>query len=144
MIPNVSEREGFCQGWSCACGLPGISDINLLTAVETDTAIDVLRRRSFAKSAWSSRTVPIDCGAFMEGVDLAVQIIHALNIQTGNRILEIGTGSGYTAAVMGQALPKGFHTVDRYATLVHGSCQPGWNVCNCAMSLFAKRMEASG
>jgi protein-L-isoaspartate(D-aspartate) O-methyltransferase len=115
LIPNVSEREGFAK-LVLRLRAAGISDINLLTAVE-QTPRSMFAPPEFRESAWSSRTIPIDCGGFMEGVDLAVQIIHALNIQPGNRILEIGTGSGYTAAVMGR-LAERVHTVDRYNTLV--------------------------
>ncbi len=53
----------------------------------------------------------------MEGVDLAVRLLHRLKLKPGHRVLEIGTGSGFTAAVMGR-LAERVMTIDRYKTLV--------------------------
>lgn len=94
----------------------GISEIGLLNAIE-QTPRSLFVPPEFVEATWSDRTIPIDCGAFMEGVELAARIVHAVNVQPGNRVLEIGTGSGYTSAVMGR-LAERVHTVDRYMTLV--------------------------
>jgi protein-L-isoaspartate(D-aspartate) O-methyltransferase len=94
----------------------GISDLDLLTAVE-QTPRSQFVPPSMAEEAYSSRTIPIDCGAFMEGADLAVRILHRLQVKPGHRVLEIGTGSGFTAAVMGRIAERVL-TVERYRTLV--------------------------
>ncbi|RUW45521.1 methyltransferase domain-containing protein, partial [Mesorhizobium sp. M8A.F.Ca.ET.021.01.1.1] len=49
-------------------------------------------------------------------------VIAALAIETGNRVLEIGTGSGYTSAVMSRLAAR-IVTVDRYKTLVEQARQ---------------------
>src|SRR5690606_6123531 len=67
--------------------------------------------------AWSDRTVPIECGEVIEGADLQASVVSALAIEPGNRVLEIGTGSGYSAAVMSRLAGK-VTTVERYKTLV--------------------------
>ncbi len=66
--------------------------------------------------AWSGRTMPIECGEAIEGADLQAAVIAALAIEPGNRVLEIGTGSGYTAAVMARLAGR-VVTIDRYKTL---------------------------
>lgn len=71
----------------------------------------------FHSIAWSERTLPIDCGEAIEGADLQAAVIAALAIEPGNRVLEIGTGSGYTAAVMARLAGR-VVTIDRYRTLV--------------------------
>ena len=71
----------------------------------------------FHSIAWSERTMPIECGEAIEGADLQAAVLAALAIEPGNRVLEIGTGSGYTAAVMARLAGR-VVTIDRYRTLV--------------------------
>lgn len=66
--------------------------------------------------AWTDRTLPIACGESIEGCDLQAQVIDALELSPGQRILEIGTGSGFTAAVMARLAGRVL-TLDRYRTL---------------------------
>ncbi|MBW9089990.1 protein-L-isoaspartate(D-aspartate) O-methyltransferase [Rhizobium wenxiniae] len=109
------EREGFAA-LVLRLRAEGISDLDLLTAVE-QTPRSQFVPAPLAEEAYSSRTIPIDCGAFMEGADLAVRLLHRLQVKPGHRVLEIGTGSGFTAAVMGRIAER-VTTVERYRTLV--------------------------
>jgi protein-L-isoaspartate(D-aspartate) O-methyltransferase len=93
----------------------GISDLDLLTAVE-QTQRSLFVPPQFADEAYSSRTIPIECGSFLEGIDFAVRILHHLKLKPGQRVLEIGTGSGFTAAVMGRMAERVL-SIDRYKTL---------------------------
>lgn len=115
---RVVEKEGFAALALRLRG-EGINNIDLLTAVE-QTPRTLFVPPQFAGDAYSSRLLPIDCGAFVEGVDLAVRMLHFLNLKQGQRVLEVGTGSGFTAAVMGR-LTERVLTVDRYRTLVTGA-----------------------
>ena len=67
--------------------------------------------------AWSDRMLPIECGEAIEGVDLQAQIIYALGFEPGHRVLEVGTGTGYTAAVISRLAGR-VTTLDRYKTLI--------------------------
>ena len=109
------EKEGFAA-LVLRLRSEGISDLDLLTAVE-QTPRSQFVPPQLADEAYSSRTVPIDCGAFMEGADLAVRLLHRLQVKPGHRVLEIGTGSGFTAAVMGRIAERVL-TCERYRTLV--------------------------
>lgn len=94
----------------------GISNAALFNAIEqVPRALFV--PPSFAHEAWSRFSIPIECGAFAEGVDLAARLVHLLNLHPDHRVLEIGTGSGYTASLMGKLCQRVL-TVDRYRTLV--------------------------
>jgi len=66
--------------------------------------------------------LPIECGEAMEGADLQAAVIAALAIEPGNRVLEIGTGSGFTASVMARLAGR-VVTIDRYKTLVEQARQ---------------------
>ena len=115
MPQSVNGKEGFAALCLRLRGR-GIAATDLLNAIE-QTPRSIFTPLEHAGSAWSSRTIPIECGVFMEGVDLAVELVDALKLKPSHRVLEIGTGSGFTAAVMAR-LAERVLTVDRYKTLV--------------------------
>lgn len=112
---NVADdREGFAAFMLRLRG-NGVATRELIAAFEATP------RRAFVPGswqtiAWSDRMIPIACGETIEGVDLQAAILRALDLQPGSRVLEIGTGSGYTAAVMSR-LSGRVVTVERYKTL---------------------------
>jgi protein-L-isoaspartate(D-aspartate) O-methyltransferase len=114
LTAKLAEKEGFAA-LVLRLRAEGISDIDLLTAVE-QTPRSLFVPPQFAGEAYSSRTIPIDCGSFLEGIDFAVRLLHHLRIKPGQRVLEVGTGSGFTAAVIGRIAERVL-TVDRYKTL---------------------------
>lgn len=111
----VDDREGFA---AFLLRLRGRG----IVAKDMITAFEATPRRAFIPAqwqniAWSERTLPIECGETMEGADLQAAVIAALAIEPGCRVMEIGTGSGYTAAVMSRLAAR-VVTVDRYKTLI--------------------------
>lgn len=113
---SEAEREGFAA-FVLRMRSAGIDDKTLMAAMES------VPRRNFVAAeyhhvALGPGTIPIACGEAIEGLDLQARIIHALQLDGSQRVLEIGTGTGYTAAVMSR-LAKRVHTVERYKTL-HG------------------------
>jgi protein-L-isoaspartate(D-aspartate) O-methyltransferase len=114
LTARLAEKEGFAA-LVLRLRAEGISDLDLLTAVE-QTQRSLFVPPQFADDAYSSRTIPIECGSFLEGIDFAVRILHHLKLRPGQRVLEIGTGSGFTAAVMGR-LAERVLSIDRYKTL---------------------------
>ncbi|ANL46566.1 protein-L-isoaspartate O-methyltransferase [Rhizobium phaseoli] len=114
MTARLAEKEGFAA-LVLRLRAEGISDLDLLTAVE-QTQRSLFVPAQFADDAYSSRTIPIECGSFLEGIDFVVRILHHLKLKPGQRVLEIGTGSGFTAAVMGR-LAERVLSIDRYKTL---------------------------
>ncbi|MBX3596188.1 MAG: protein-L-isoaspartate(D-aspartate) O-methyltransferase [Rhizobiaceae bacterium] len=94
---------------------------------ELAAAIEMTPRDQFLPAqwsdcAWSDRMVPIDCGEAVEGVDLQAAVITALGIEPAHRVLEVGTGTGYTAALMAR-LSARVTTVDRFKTLCENAKQ---------------------
>jgi protein-L-isoaspartate(D-aspartate) O-methyltransferase len=114
------EKEGFAA-LVLRLRAEGISDLDLLTAVE-QTPRSKFVPPQFAADAYSSRTIPIECGAFMEGADIAVKLLNRMQVKPGQRILEIGTGSGFMTAVLGRIAER-VVSIDRYKTLVKSAQQ---------------------
>ena len=116
MKVTMSDREGFAA-FLLRCRARGLHDLDLLKAIET------VPRRAFVASehaglAYRDRSIPIECGETLEGLDLQATMIAALGVTSGHRVLEIGTGSGYTAAVLGR-LASRVTTVERFKTLAN-------------------------
>ncbi len=108
------EREAFAA-FLLRLRAKGIVAKELITAFEATPRRDFLPAQ-WQGAAWSDRMAPIECGEAIEGVDLQAQAIAALELQNGHRVLEVGTGSGYTAAVMARLAGRVI-TLERYRTL---------------------------
>ncbi|MFZ1774972.1 MAG: protein-L-isoaspartate(D-aspartate) O-methyltransferase [Rhizobiaceae bacterium] len=93
----------------------GIADNALLAAFETVPRARFLPTE-WASHAYSARMIPIACGEAIEGADYQASTIAALDIKGSERVLEVGTGSGYTAAIMAQ-LGARVVSLERYKTL---------------------------
>jgi protein-L-isoaspartate(D-aspartate) O-methyltransferase len=62
-------------------------------------------------SAYEPRSVPIGHGQTMSDAFIMAYMTHALDLRPGDRVLEIGTGSGYQAAILA-ALGARVHTIE--------------------------------
>jgi len=93
----------------------GINDVAVLRALD-----EVPRERfvgeHFLDDAYSDRALPIACGQTISQPFLVAYMTEQLGVHPGDRVLEIGTGSGYQAAVLGR-LAREVVTVERYRTL---------------------------
>lgn len=99
----------------------GLFDQNLAAAIEATP------RRNFVPGAYqavafSDRMIPIECGEAIEGIDVQALAIKHLDLDKRHRVLEVGTGSGFTAAVLARLAAR-VTTVDRYKTLVENARQ---------------------
>ncbi len=95
----------------------GVTDARVLTAMEkTDRAMFV--RGHFADRAYDDMPLPIACGQTISQPSVVGLMTQALNVQPRNNVLEIGTGSGYQAAILSH-LARRVYTVDRHKTLMN-------------------------
>lgn len=115
MNARLAEKEGFA-GLFLRLRAEGLADKALLTALE-QTPRTLFFSAAYSDAAYQDRLVPIDCGSFAESADLVARLIMAAAIEPGHRVLDLGTGSGFLAAVAAR-LAERVVTVDRYKTLV--------------------------
>lgn len=94
----------------------GVTDSRVLTAMER------VDRGHFIKGLFADRTyedmpLPIACGQTISQPSVVGLMTQALNVQPRDTVLEVGTGSGYQAAILAQ-LARRVYTVDRHRRLV--------------------------
>ena len=114
MNARLAEKEGFA-GLFLRLRAEGLADKALLTALE-QTPRTLFLSAAYVDAAYQDRLVPIDCGGFAESADLVARLVAAMSIEPGQRVLDLGTGSGFLAAVVAR-LAERVVTVDRYKTL---------------------------
>ncbi|WP_445285975.1 protein-L-isoaspartate(D-aspartate) O-methyltransferase [Yoonia sp. 208BN28-4] len=94
----------------------GVTDARVLTAMEkVDRAAFV--KGIFSERAYEDMPLPISCGQTISQPSVVGLMTQALQVQPRHKVLEIGTGSGYQAAVLSQ-LARRVYTVDRFKRLV--------------------------
>jgi protein-L-isoaspartate(D-aspartate) O-methyltransferase len=72
------------------------------------------------RDAYAERPLPIDCGQTMTGPEIVARAVSDLEVEEGDRVLEIGTGTGYQTAILVRLAEKVF-TVDRFRTLIEAA-----------------------
>lgn len=94
----------------------GVTDSRTLSAMEKiDRGAFV--RGLFAERAYEDMPLPIPCGQTISQPSVVGLMTQALNVQPRDKVLEVGTGSGYQAAVLSQ-LARRVYSVDRFSRLV--------------------------
>ncbi len=94
----------------------GVTDARVLEAMEKiDRALFV--RGIFSERAYADMPLPIACGQTISQPSVVGLMTQALNVQPRDKVLEVGTGSGYQAAILAQ-LGRRIYTVDRFRGLV--------------------------
>ncbi len=94
----------------------GVTDKRVLNAMERIDRGDFVRGH-FAARAYEDVPLPIACGQTISQPSVVGLMTQALEAGPRDIVLEIGTGSGYQAAVLSQ-LARRVYTVDRHRRLV--------------------------
>ena len=94
----------------------GVTDPRVLTAMENVDRAPFIKGL-FSERAYEDMPLPIACGQTISQPSVVGIMTQALNVQPRDKVLEIGTGSGYQAAILAQ-LARRVYTVDRYRRLV--------------------------
>lgn len=105
----------------------GVTDSRTLSAMEkTDRGAFV--RGLFSQRAYEDMPLPIACGQTISQPSVVGLMTQALNVQPRDKVLEVGTGSGYQAAILSH-LARRVYTVDRFSRLVR-EAQRAFNSLN--------------
>ncbi len=94
----------------------GITDQRLLQAIES-VPRDVFVPAESRADAYAERALPIDCGQTISAPLIVGMMTAALDPDEADRVLEIGTGTGYQAAILSR-LCRRVYTIDRFRTLI--------------------------
>lgn len=94
----------------------GITDGKVLGAVER-TPREVFVERAFEGQAYENNALPIECGQTISQPYIVAYMTMHLAVTDRMKVLEIGTGSGYQAAVLAR-LCRRLYTLERYRTLL--------------------------
>jgi len=76
--------------------VPDTRVLNLLSVVKREQFVPAGRQ----SLAFMDMEIPLGFGALMWQPKLEARVLHELNIQSGEQVLEVGTGSGYLAALL--------------------------------------------
>jgi protein-L-isoaspartate(D-aspartate) O-methyltransferase len=111
---TVAESEERAQ-FTLAMRARGINDIALLRALERAPRALFMPPR-FADISGRDIALPIGCGQTAPPPSIVAAMIAALELKPAHRVCEIGTGTGYCAALLAQ-LASTIVSLERFQTL---------------------------
>ena len=94
----------------------GISDTQVLSAIEKIPR-EAFVPQSFHDRAYENETLPIGFGQTLSQPQVVALMTQSLSINKSHKVLEIGTGSGYQAAIL-SCLARRVYTIERYKPLL--------------------------
>ena len=123
-MSDLAERQ---MAFLFALRQKGVTDKRVLEAMEK---IDrgVFIKGLFSERAYEDMPLPISCGQTISQPSVVGLMSQALQVDARHKVLEVGTGSGYQAAVLSH-LARRVYTVDRHKRLV-GEAQAAFDALN--------------
>ena len=97
----------------------GIGDRRVIDAMAV-VPRELFAPRGRAHEAYADRPLPIGLGQTISQPYMVAWMAEALELEPGDRVLEVGTGSGYSAAVLSR-LGGAVYTLERHASLADGA-----------------------
>jgi protein-L-isoaspartate(D-aspartate) O-methyltransferase len=99
----------------------GIADPQVLTAMRT-VPREMFVDDALEEFAYEDGALPIDAGQTISQPYIVARMIEMATLRHDSRVLEVGTGSGYAAAVLSRVAAK-VYTIERHAALAEGARQ---------------------
>lgn len=117
-MDSVGQEDGAeaVEGLIKGLFAQGLDEPRVLQALK-DTPRQVFVPDLFQDRAWEDSALPIAAGQTISQPSMVGLMTMALNLDARHRVLEIGTGSGYQAAVLAR-LCRFVYTVERYRSLL--------------------------
>lgn len=94
----------------------GINDTAVLSAME-NVPRELFVEDAFREHVWDDTALPIACGQTLSQPTVVAWMTAALDLKPSMRVLEIGTGSGYQAAILAR-LARRVYTIERHRDLL--------------------------
>lgn len=99
----------------------GVSDSAVLAAMES-TPRDAFLEGIFKERAYEDRPLPIGRGQTISQPSVVALMTEALELNNRCKVLEVGTGSGYQAAILSK-LVRRVYTVERHRPLARAALE---------------------
>jgi protein-L-isoaspartate(D-aspartate) O-methyltransferase len=99
----------------------GINDTAVLSAIE-NVPRELFVEEAFREHVWDDTALPIACGQTLSQPTVVAWMTAALDLSPKMRVLEIGTGSGYQAAILSR-LSRRVYTIERHRDLLDLAAQ---------------------
>ncbi|MQX35569.1 protein-L-isoaspartate(D-aspartate) O-methyltransferase [Roseospira navarrensis] len=96
--------------------LAGVTDSRVLNALEA-VPREVFVSDPFLEHAYDNRALPIECGQTISQPLVVGLMTQYLELGTRDKVMEVGTGSGYQAAVLSRVARR-VYTVERHEPLL--------------------------
>ena len=80
--------------------IEGITENNVLYAIKK-VPREIFVERQFIQQAYENIPLPIDCGQTISQPYIVAYMTACLNLKKTDKVLEIGTGTGYQTAILG-------------------------------------------
>ena len=112
MIDNATLKMQFLFSLRKA----GIVDKQVLDAMERVDRKNFVNG-VFSEKAYEDTPLPIACGQTISQPTVVGLMTQALQVTSRNKVLEVGTGSGYQAAIL-SLLARRVYTIERHSLLV--------------------------
>ena len=97
----------------------GITDTRVLAAIER-VPREIFVAEAFQDQAYENIALPIESGQTISQPYVVAAMTEALEVGAKMKVLEIGTGSGYQAAVLSH-LCRRLYTIERHRELLQGA-----------------------
>ena len=94
----------------------GVTDQRVVAAMEA-TPRELFVPPEMRAEAYSERALPIECGQTISAPVIVGMMTAALEVGDRDRVLEVGTGTGYQTAVLARLADHVF-TIERFRTLL--------------------------
>lgn len=94
----------------------GVSDTRVLAAIEK-VPRELFVAAPFLDQAYENHALPIACGQTVSQPLIVGLMTEALEVSDRTKVLEVGTGSGYQAAILAR-LCRRVYTIERHRTLL--------------------------
>jgi protein-L-isoaspartate(D-aspartate) O-methyltransferase len=114
-LPQQAQRDNERMEFLLGLRRRGIADQAVLRAMDEVPRTQFVEPDS-AASAYADQALPIACGQTISQPYVVAYMSEQLNVRPHHRVLEVGTGSGYQAAVLSR-LAREVVSIERYRTL---------------------------
>jgi len=96
--------------------IEGITENNVLYAIKK-VPREIFVERQFIQQAYENIPLPIDCGQTISQPFVVAFMIACLNLKKTDKVLEIGTGTGYQTAILSHLCQEVF-TIELHDNLI--------------------------